>query len=56
MLLEWPSESTDLNQSEILWHDLKKAADAQKPSSVDELKQVFKEKKNFVFTVKYAKS
>lgn len=44
MLLEWASESTELNQNEMLWHDLKKAANAQKPSSVDELKQVFKEK------------
>ncbi len=37
--LEWPSQSPDLNPIEMLWHDLKKAVHAQKPSNVAELQQ-----------------
>uniref|UniRef100_A0A673HSL5 Tc1-like transposase DDE domain-containing protein n=1 Tax=Sinocyclocheilus rhinocerous TaxID=307959 RepID=A0A673HSL5_9TELE len=32
--LEWPSQSPDLNPIEMLWHDLKKAVHARKPSNV----------------------
>ncbi len=38
-LLEWPSQSPDLNPIEMLWHDLKKAVHARKPSNVAELQQ-----------------
>ncbi len=37
--LEWPSQSPDLNPIEMLWHDLKKAVHARKPSNVAELQQ-----------------
>ncbi len=37
--LELPSQSPDLNPIEMLWHDLKKAVHAQKPSNVAELQQ-----------------
>ncbi|KAF7664638.1 hypothetical protein LDENG_00170880, partial [Lucifuga dentata] len=42
-VLEWPSQSPDLNPIEMLWHDLKQAVHARKPSSVAELKQFCKE-------------
>ncbi|KAI3376068.1 hypothetical protein L3Q82_016607 [Scortum barcoo] len=42
--LEWPSQSPDLNPIEMLWHDLKKAVHAQKPSNVAELQQFCKDK------------
>ena len=42
-VLEWPSQSPDLNLIEMLWRDLKKAVHARKPSNVAELKQFCKE-------------
>ncbi|KAF7670306.1 hypothetical protein LDENG_00272020 [Lucifuga dentata] len=42
-VLEWPSQSPDLNPIEMLWHDLKQAVHARKPSNVAELKQFCKE-------------
>ncbi len=42
-VLEWPSQSPDLNPIEMLWHDLKQSFHAWKPSSVAELKQFCKE-------------
>ncbi|KAF7640673.1 hypothetical protein LDENG_00023530 [Lucifuga dentata] len=42
-VLEWPSQSPDLNPIEMLWHDLKQAVHACKPSNVAELKQFCKE-------------
>ncbi len=30
-VLEWPSQSPDLNPTEMLWHDLKQSIHAQKP-------------------------
>ncbi len=42
-VLEWPSQSPDLNLIEMLWHDLKQSIHAQKPSNVAELKQFCKE-------------
>ncbi|KAK3551569.1 hypothetical protein QTP70_019797 [Hemibagrus guttatus] len=41
--LEWPSQSTDLNPIEMLWHDLKKVVHARKPSNVAELQQFCKD-------------
>ncbi len=42
-VLEWPSQSPDLNPIEMLWHDLKQSFHAWKPSNVAELKQFCKE-------------
>ncbi len=42
-VLEWPSQSPDLNLIEMLWHDLKQSIHDQKPSNVAELKQFCKE-------------
>ncbi len=42
-VLEWPSQSLDLNPIEMLWHDLKQSIHARKPSNVAELKQFCKE-------------
>ncbi len=42
-VLEWPSQSSDLNPIEMLWHDLKQSFHAWKPSNVAELKQFCKE-------------
>ena len=41
--LEWPRQSPDLNPIEMLWHDLKTAVHARKPSSVAELQQFCKD-------------
>ncbi len=41
-VLEWPSQSPDLNTIEMLWHDLKQSIHAQKPFSVAEWKQFCK--------------
>ncbi|KAG2456962.1 TCB1 transposase, partial [Polypterus senegalus] len=41
--LEWPSQSPDLNPIEMLWHDLKKAVHARKPSNKAELQHVCKD-------------
>ncbi|KAG2457775.1 TCB1 transposase, partial [Polypterus senegalus] len=41
--LEWPSQSPDLNPIEMLWHDLKKAIHARKPSNKAELQQFCKD-------------
>ncbi|KAK1798040.1 hypothetical protein P4O66_000540 [Electrophorus voltai] len=41
--LEWPSQSPDLNPIEMLWHDLKNAVHAGKPSNVAELQQFCKD-------------
>ncbi len=42
-VLEWPSQSPDLNPIEMQWHDLKQSIQAWKSSNVDELKQSCKE-------------
>ncbi len=42
-VLEWPSQSPDLNPIEMLWHDLKHSIHARKPSNVAEFKQFCKE-------------
>lgn len=42
-LLEWPSQSPDLNPIEMLWHDLKKAIHTRHPKNIAELKQFCKE-------------
>ncbi len=42
-VLEWPSQSPDLNLIEMLWHDLKQSFHARKPSNEAELKQFCKE-------------
>ncbi len=42
-VLEWPSQSPDLNPIEMLWHDLKQSIHARKPSDVAELKLFCKE-------------
>ena len=38
-LLEWPSQSHDLNQIEMLWHDLKREVHTRHPKNTAELKQ-----------------
>lgn len=42
-VLEWPSQSPDLNPIEHLWHDLKIAVHKRKPSNLIELKQYCQE-------------
>ncbi len=42
-VLEWPSQSPDLNLIKMLWHDRKHSIHAWKPSNVAELKQFCKE-------------
>ena len=42
-LLEWPSQSPDLNPIEILWHDLKRAVHTRHPKNIAELKQMCRE-------------
>ena len=37
-LLEWPSQSPDLNVIEMLWHDLKRAVHTRHPNNIAELK------------------
>jgi transposase len=41
-LLEWPSQSPDLNPIEMLWHDLKRAIHTRNPKNIAELKQFCK--------------
>lgn len=38
-LLEWPSQSPDLNPIEMLWNDLKRAIHMRRPKNMTELKQ-----------------
>ncbi len=42
-VLEWPSQSLDLNLIEMLWRDLKQSIHARNPFNVTELKQFCKE-------------
>lgn len=42
-ILEWPSQSPDLNPIENLWWDLKKAVAARKPSNITELQTFARE-------------
>ena len=42
-VLEWPSQSPDLNPIEMLWHDLKKAIHSRHPKNLAELQQFCKE-------------
>ena len=37
-MLEWPSQSPDLNPTEMLWFDLKRSLHAKKPSNLKELR------------------
>lgn len=42
-VLEWPSQSPDLNPIEMLWHDLKRAIHTRQPKNIAELKQFCEE-------------
>ncbi|KAI3363740.1 hypothetical protein L3Q82_001204 [Scortum barcoo] len=42
-VLEWPSQSPDLNPIEMLWSDLKRAVHARRPSNMADLKRFCKE-------------
>ena len=42
-LLEWPSQSPDLNPIEMLWNDLKRVVHTRHPKNISELKQFCKE-------------
>ncbi len=42
-VLEWLSQSLDLNPIEMLWHNLKQSIHTRNPSNVIELKQFCKE-------------
>lgn len=42
-VLEWPSQSPDLNPIEMLWHDLKKAVHTRHPKNLAELQQFCEE-------------
>ena len=42
-ILEWPSQSQDLNVIEHLWRDLKIAVQRRSPSSLTELERICRE-------------
>ena len=42
-VLEWTSQSPDLNSIEMLWHDLKRAVQSRQLRNIDELKQIRRE-------------
>ncbi|KAF7654957.1 hypothetical protein LDENG_00062870 [Lucifuga dentata] len=42
-LLEWPSQSPDLNPIQMLWNELKRAIYTRHPKNMAELKQFYKE-------------
>jgi hypothetical protein len=43
MLLEWPSQSPDLNPIKMLWHNRKRVVHTGHPKNIAELKQFCKE-------------
>ena len=42
-ILEWPSQSSDLNQIEHVWTDLKIAVQQRSPSNLTELERICRE-------------
>ena len=44
-VLEWPSQSPDLNPIEMLWRDLKKAVHKRSPKNLKELKSYIVEER-----------
>ena len=44
-VLEWPSQSPDLNPKEMLWKDLKHVVHVEKPTNIPELRLFCKEER-----------
>ena len=44
-VLEWPTQSPDLNPIEHLWRDLKIAVQQQSPSNLTELERICREER-----------
>ena len=45
-VLEWPSQSPDLNLIKHLWRDLKIAVERHSPSNLTELERIYRDRKS----------